>query len=35
VLADFERRLYLQRMGRVICILQMDRLQRFVAALTT
>ncbi|WP_394823077.1 Crp/Fnr family transcriptional regulator [Pendulispora albinea] len=29
VLGDFERRLYLQRLGRVVCVLHRERLERF------
>lgn len=35
VLRDFERRLYVQRMGRVLCILHSERLQRFAATMTS
>jgi CRP-like cAMP-binding protein len=30
VLGDFSRRLYIQRMGRVLCVLHRERLERFV-----
>jgi CRP-like cAMP-binding protein len=33
VLGDFERRLYVQRMGRVLCILHAERLHRFAEGL--
>jgi CRP-like cAMP-binding protein len=35
VIGDFERRLYVQRMGRVLCILHSERLQRFAQAMKT
>lgn len=35
VLKDFERRLYLQRVGRIICVLHRERLRRFAEGTAT